>query len=108
MYRPYVKQLYTANDIFTRVDEVMRLAIRLFGDVDEAAGLNALEALLRIREKYSPLMKVEAVAFPQDGVLNQTTQGLMRQAVQFQPEKRFVILRGKLAAQSRQESELFI
>jgi cytosine deaminase len=85
----YVKRLYTPDDVFARVDEVMRLAvrhgtcaIRLFGDVDEDSGLNALEGLLRIRAQYSPTMKVEVVAFPQDGVLNEATQGLMQAALQ--------------------------
>ena len=84
-----VKQLYTADDVFTRVDEVMRLAIqhgtcaiRLFADVDEDSGLNALEGLLRIRDKYASMMTVQIVAFPQDGVLNEATQQLMRQALE--------------------------
>lgn len=85
----YVKQRYTADDVFDRVDEVMRLAIqngtcaiRLFGDVDEDSGLNALEGLLRIRAKYGSVMKVEVVAFPQDGVLHEATQELMRTALE--------------------------
>ncbi len=85
----YVKKLYTSDDVFNRVDEVMRLAIqngtcaiRLFGDVDEASGLNAVEGLLRIREKYASLMTVQVVAFPQDGVLNDATQSLMQQAIE--------------------------
>jgi len=84
----HVKRLYTADDVFARVDEAMRLAIqhgtcaiRLFGDVDEDAGLSAIEALLRIRQKYTPLMTVQVVAFPQDGVLNDATRGLMREAL---------------------------
>ena len=84
-----VKQLYTADDVFGRVDEVMRLAIehgtcaiRLFADVDEDSGLNALEGLLRIRDKYASMMTVQIVAFPQDGVLNEATQQLMRQALE--------------------------
>ena len=85
----HVKKLYTEEDVFNRVDEVMRLAIqngtcaiRLFADVDEASGLNAIDGLLAIREKYAPLMTVQVVAFPQDGVLNHDTQELMRQALE--------------------------
>lgn len=85
----HVKKCYTADDVFERVDEVMRLAIqngtcaiRLFGDVDEASGLSAVEGLLRIREKYAPWMTVQVVAFPQDGVLNDATQTLMHQALE--------------------------
>lgn len=84
-----VKYLYTEADIFNRVDEVMKLAIqhgtcaiRLFGDVDEVSGLNTMQALLRIRQKYAPRMTVQVVAFPQEGVLSQTTASLMREALQ--------------------------
>jgi cytosine/creatinine deaminase len=85
----HVKQLYTADDVFNRVDEVMRLAIqhgtcaiRLFADVDSASGLRALEGLLRIRERYSPIMTVQVVAFPQDGFNSPGTEILMREALE--------------------------
>ncbi len=85
----HVKQLYTIEDVVTRVDEVMRLAIqngtcaiRLFGDVDEASGLTAVQGLLQIRERYQHLMKVEVVAFPQDGVTSERTPELMREALE--------------------------
>ena len=85
----HVKQLYTVDDVFARVDEVMRLAIqhgtcaiRLFGDVDEDSGTTAVEALLRIQEKYASIMTVQVVAFPQDGVKSAATPGLMRDALQ--------------------------
>ena len=84
----HVKRLYTAENVFERVDEVMRLAIqhgtcaiRLFGDVDEDSGVSAVEGLLRIREKYAPLMTVQVVAFPQDGVTGERTLSLMRGAL---------------------------
>ena len=84
----HVKPLYTKEDVFARVDEVMQLAIqngtcaiRLFADVDEMSGLNALDGILAIREQYAPLMAVQVVAFPQDGVLNEATQTLMQQAM---------------------------
>lgn len=84
----YVKQRYTVEDVAARVDEVMRLAIqngtcaiRLFGDVDEASGLTAVQGLLAIRERYRHLMKVEVVAFPQDGVTSAQTPALMQEAL---------------------------
>jgi len=84
----YVKQRYTADDVFARVDETLRLAIRhgtcairLFGDVDDASGLAAVEGLLRIREKYARWLRVEVVAFPQDGVTSAATPQLMREAL---------------------------
>ena len=83
-----VKEAYTEEDVFARVDETMRLAIlngicaiRLFADVDEHSGLVALCTLLRIRERYKHIMTVQVVAFPQDGVLGSQTQSLMRTAL---------------------------
>jgi cytosine/creatinine deaminase len=85
----HVKRLYTVEDVFARVDEVMRMAIlngtcaiRLFADVDADSGLTALDALLRIREKYRPLMTVQVVAFPQDGFAAPGAESLMRQALE--------------------------
>ena len=84
----YVKAAYSEDDVFARVDETMRLAIehgtcaiRLFGDVDEANGLTAVRALLRIRQKYQPWLSVQVVAFPQDGVAGAQTEALMHQAL---------------------------
>lgn len=85
----HVKANYTENDVYNRVHEVMRLAIahgscaiRLFADVDEASGLNALKGLLRIKETFAPFMSVQVVAFPQDGVFAGNTQELMTQALE--------------------------
>ena len=85
----YVKATYTPEDVFERVSEVMRLAIlngtcavRLFADVDEASGLNAVKGLLRVRDAFSPLMTVQVVAFPQEGVFGGTTERLMREALE--------------------------
>lgn len=85
----HVKANYTVDDIFSRVDEVMRLAIshgtcaiRLFGDVDQASGLAPVEALLAIRQKYSRWMTVQVVAFPQDGAETAQTEELMRKALE--------------------------
>ncbi|MBX3015623.1 MAG: amidohydrolase family protein [Caldilineaceae bacterium] len=84
----YVKQRYTVDDVVARVDEVMRLAIqhgtcaiRLFGDVDEASGLTAVQGLLEIRRRYQPWLKVEVVAFPQDGVTSARTPQLLEEAL---------------------------
>ncbi len=83
-----VKELYTAENVFERVDEAMQLAvsngtcaIRLFGDVDDASGTRAIEGLLAIKQKYSPFMTVQVVAFPQDGFAHPKTAGLMHDAM---------------------------
>lgn len=84
----FVKERYTVADVFARVDETIRLAIqhgtcaiRLFADVDDASGLTALEALLQIHEQYRQWLKVQVVAFPQDGVTSERTPLLMREAL---------------------------
>jgi cytosine/creatinine deaminase len=84
----YVKQKYTVEDIFKRVDEIMRLAIlngtcaiRLFADVDEDSGLTALKGLLEIKKKYSPIMTVQVAAFPQDGVFEVVNPAAHRSSV---------------------------
>ncbi len=85
----HVKSLYTADEIFHRVDEVMQLAIRhgscairLFADVDGDGGLAPVEALLLLREKYREWLTVQVVAFPQDGFATPETEKLMRQALE--------------------------
>ncbi|HRW04556.1 MAG TPA: amidohydrolase family protein [Caldilineaceae bacterium] len=84
----FLKEQYTVADVVARVDETIRLAIqhgtcaiRLFADVDDASGLTAVEALLQIREQYRPWLKIQVVAFPQDGVTSERTAQLMREAL---------------------------
>lgn len=85
-----VKRHYTVDDVFERSDATIKLAlqhgscaIRLFADVDDDAGLRALEALLNIRQKYAGVMRVQVVAFPQNGVFRHrsSTEALLRQAL---------------------------
>ncbi|CAN5855681.1 amidohydrolase family protein [soil metagenome] len=84
----FVKQTYTVADVAARVREVIRLAIlngtcalRLFADVDEDAGLTALQGLLQIKQEFAHLLTIQVVAFPQAGVLNAQTQGFMQEAL---------------------------
>ncbi len=83
-----VKTTYTPENVFERVSEVMRLAIlhgtcaiRLFADVDEASGLNAIKGLLEVKKVFGSLMNVQVVAFPQDGTSGKA-EGLMREALE--------------------------
>ncbi len=86
----HVKRAYTIEEVFGRVKEAVQLAIlngtgtmRLFVDVDEAAGTRALEAVLQVRKKYSNAIQIQVAAFPQDGVYNgRGTEELMRQAME--------------------------
>jgi len=84
----HVKRAYTAEDVAARADEAVRLAllngtcaIRLFADVDEDAELRGLEGLLEVKARYEPLMRVQVVAFPQEG-LSDVTEALMREAME--------------------------
>jgi cytosine/adenosine deaminase-related metal-dependent hydrolase len=85
----HVKRLYTGDA--ARVDEAMRLAIqngtcaiRLFADVDEDSGLNAVDGLLRIRDKYAPIMTVQVGSFRRRRS-GAATQRLMRPALSAAP-----------------------
>lgn len=84
----HVKASYTPEDVASRVSEVVKLAIangtcalRLFADVDEASGLNALKGLLHVKRDFAHVLPVQVVAFPQDGV-GGTTETLMLEALE--------------------------
>lgn len=86
-----VKRNYTVGDVQDRAERTIKLAlqngtcaIRLFADVDDDAGLRALEALLKIREQYAGVMTVQVVAFPQNGVFRHrsSTEAYLRQALE--------------------------
>jgi cytosine deaminase len=86
-----VKQQYTKQEVATRAEKSIRLAlqhgtcaIRLFADVDSDAGLRALEGILAVREKYREVMTVQVVAFPQNGVFRSraSTEKLLYQALE--------------------------
>ncbi|MEM6431296.1 MAG: amidohydrolase family protein [Deinococcota bacterium] len=77
----HVKATYTPEDVASRVSEVVRLAVlngtcalRLFADVDEASGLNALKGLLEVTQNFASILPIQVVAFPQDGVGGKTEQ----------------------------------
>jgi cytosine deaminase len=86
-----VKRQYTIEDVLDRADETIKLAlkngtcaVRLFADVDSDAGLRALDGLLRVRDRYRDTLKVQVVAFPQNGVFRHrsSTESLLRQALE--------------------------
>jgi cytosine deaminase len=43
-------------------------AVRSHVDIDEVTGLRHVEAVLRLRETWSPFVDIEVVAFPQSGI----------------------------------------
>ena len=71
-----VKEQYDESWIIENVRKALNLAvkfgnthIRAFADTDTKAKLEGVKALLRAREEYKDRVKVEVVAFPQDGVV---------------------------------------
>lgn len=71
-----VKEQYNESWIIENVRKALNLAvkfgnthIRAFADTDTKAKLEGVKALLRAREEYKDRIKVEVVAFPQDGVV---------------------------------------
>ncbi len=83
------KRAYTEADIVKRAGAVVEmavrqgtLAIRAFADVDNVGGLVPVKGLLATRERYRNLVRMEVVAFPQEGILrNPGTEALMREAM---------------------------
>jgi cytosine deaminase len=45
--------------------------IRAFADVDTKARLEAVKALLRVREEFRNIVDIQVVAFPQDGIVRE-------------------------------------
>lgn len=71
-----VKEQYDESWIIENVRKALNLAvkfgnthIRAFADTDTKAKLEGVKALIRAREEYKDRVKVEVVAFPQDGVV---------------------------------------
>jgi cytosine deaminase len=71
-----VKDQYDESWIIENVRKALNLAvkfgnthIRAFADTDTKAKLEGIKALIRAREEYKDRVKVEVVAFPQDGVV---------------------------------------
>lgn len=71
-----VKNQYDESWIIENVRKALDLAvkfgnthIRAFADTDTKAKLEGVKALLKAREEYKDRIKLEVVAFPQDGVV---------------------------------------
>ena len=83
------KRAYTEADIVKRAGAVVEMAvrhgalvIRAFADVDTVGGLMPVKGLLATRERYRNLIRMEVVAFPQEGILrNPGTEALMWEAM---------------------------
>ncbi len=83
------KRAYTEKDIVERAGAVLEmavregtLAVRAFADVDTVGGLMPVRGLLAARARYRHLLKMEVVAFPQEGLLRDPgTEALLREAM---------------------------
>lgn len=70
------KRTSTPGEIADRADSVIQAAIvngttaiRGFADVDTIGGLNPVLGLLELRRRWKDSLRVEVVAFPQEGIL---------------------------------------
>lgn len=83
------KRNYTEEDIMERAGRVIKWAVkngttkmRTHVDVDTIGGLLPTEAMLRVKEKYSDIMDLQIVAFPQEGIIQDPgTKELMEEAM---------------------------
>ena len=83
------KQAFTVDDIRARARRVLDLAVRAgttamrtFVEVDPIVGLNAMEAILPLREEYAPAIDLQICAFAQEGIVKAPgTEGLLRRAL---------------------------
>lgn len=83
------KRSYETADIVARAGEVIESALRhgttamrMFADVDTIGGLAPVEGEIETKNRYSNLLDLEVVAFPQEGIIrNPGTEELMRKAM---------------------------
>jgi cytosine/creatinine deaminase len=70
------KRSYTVEDIVARASRAIEEGIlngttvfRVFADVDSIGGLRPLEGIVALREKWRGMVRIEAVNFPQEGII---------------------------------------
>lgn len=70
------KAKYTVDDVVERAGDVIKRAalngttrMRSHVDVDTIGGLKPLEGVLEAKKRYSHIMDIQIVAFPQEGIL---------------------------------------
>jgi cytosine deaminase len=85
------KSQFTEQDVTERAEKCIHeallhgvTAIRTHVDVDPVAGLKSFKALSKLKEKYSPLVTLQLVAFPQEGLVRdeKTTMELLERAAE--------------------------
>jgi cytosine deaminase len=83
------KKGYTVDDIVERASRVLRWGIghgatifRTNVDVDTIGGLVPVEALLEVKGRFAGVVRLQIVAFPQEGILQDPgTEKLLRKAM---------------------------
>jgi cytosine deaminase len=70
------RRRYTSDDLIERGTRVLDQAImsgttalRAFADVGTVGGVKAAQAVLALRDRFRPLLDIQVVAFPQEGLL---------------------------------------
>ena len=70
------KRSYTVDDIVARASRAIEEGIlhgttifRVFADVDSIGGVRPLEGILALRDKWKDAVRIEAVDFPQEGIV---------------------------------------
>jgi cytosine deaminase len=84
------KKKYTLEDIVDRAGKAIKLAVkngttrmRTHVDVDTIGGLTPLKGVVEARKKYSDLMDIEIISFPQEGIVQDPgTEELMWEAME--------------------------
>src|SRR5712671_4623578 len=84
-----IKRNYTVDEIADRASRVLARAIengvsrlRTHVDVDPIGGTRPAEGLIRARDRFSDLIDIQIVAFPQEGIVKSPgTEALMREVM---------------------------
>lgn len=82
------KASYTVDDIVSRASRAIKEGIahgttvfRVFADVDTIGGLTPIEGILALRERWSELVQIQVVNFPQEAIVRDPgTKELMEEA----------------------------
>ena len=83
------KRTYTIDDIVERASRAIEEGVlhgttvfRVFADVDSIGGMTPLEGVIALREKWAGIVEIEAVDFPQEGIIRDAgTSDLMREGM---------------------------
>ncbi len=84
------KKNYTIEDIVERAGKAIKLAakngttrMRTHVDIDTIVGLTSLKGVVEARKKYSDIMDIEIISFPQEGIIQDPgTEELMWEAME--------------------------